>query len=62
MYGLGHFFHIKEGVTQVDLLAVISYGIVILPLICELCSAHPHATQLWYEGDDGDRVNLWHSR
>ena len=28
---------------------MIAYGIGILPLICELRTAHPHATQPWYE-------------
>ena len=49
--GSGHFFHSKEGATQGYPLAMISYGIGILPLICELCTAHPHVKQPWYVDD-----------
>ena len=38
--GSGHFLYIKEGVTQGDPLAIIAYGIGVLPLIRELWNAH----------------------
>ena len=44
----GHFSHSKEGVTQGDPLAMIAYGIGVLPLIRELQNAHPWFTQTWY--------------
>ena len=52
-YGSGHFLHSKEGVTQGDPLAMIEYGIGILPLIRELQNAHPRVTQSWYDDDAG---------
>ena len=45
--------HIKEGMTQGDPLAMITYGIGLLPLIRELRGAHPRVTQLWYADDAG---------
>ena len=42
------FLHSKEGVTQGGTLAMILYGIGILPLISELCAWHPQVTQPWY--------------
>ena len=39
--GSGHFLHSKEGVTQGDPLAMIAYGIGVLPLIRELRNAQP---------------------
>ena len=51
--GSGHFFHSKEGVTQGDPLAMIAYGIGVLPLIQELREAHPRVTQPWYADDAG---------
>ena len=44
----GHVLHNKEGVTQGDPLAMIAYGIGVLPLIRELRSDHPRFTQPWY--------------
>ena len=51
--GAGHFFHRKEGVTQGDPLAMIVYGIGVLPLIRDLRRDHPHVTQPWYVDDAG---------
>ena len=51
--GSGHFLHSKEGVTQGDPLAMIAYGIGVLPLIRELRNAHPRVTQPWYADDAG---------
>ena len=45
--GTGHLLHRKEGVTQGDPLAMIIYGLGILPLICDLPSAHHRVTQPW---------------
>ena len=45
--GSGHFLYSKEGVTQEDPLAMIAYGIGVLPLIRELWSAHPRVIQPW---------------
>ena len=53
--GSGHFLHIKEGVTQGDPLAMIAYGIGVLPLIRDLRRDHPHVTQPWYTDDGGGR-------
>ena len=44
----GNFLDSKEGMTQGDPLAMITYGIGVLPLIRELRGAHPHVTQPWY--------------
>ena len=51
--GSGQFFHSKEGVTQGDPLAMITYGIGVLPLIRELREAHPRVTKPWYADDAG---------
>ena len=53
-YRSGHFLHSKEGVTQGDPLAMIAYGIGVLPLIRELRGAYPRITQPWYANDAGD--------
>ena len=47
------FLHIKEGVTQGDPLAMIAYGIWVLPLIRVLRSDHPQVYQPWYADDAG---------
>ena len=52
-HGSSHFLHSKEGVTQGDPLAMIAYGIGVLPLIRELQGAHPRVTQPWYADDAG---------
>ena len=51
--GSGHFLHRKEGVTQGESLAIIKYGIGILPLICELQDAHTQVPQTWYKNYAG---------
>ena len=51
--GSGHFLSSKEGVTQGDALAMITYGIGVLPLIWELRDPHPRVTQPWYADDAG---------
>ena len=51
--GSGHFLHIKESVTQGDPLAMITYGIGVLPLIRKLWEAHTRVTQPWYADDTG---------
>ena len=48
-----HFMHSKKGVTQGDPLAMIAYGIGVLPLIRELQNIHPRFTQPWYSDDAG---------
>ena len=51
--GSGHFLHSKEGVTQGDPLAMIAYGIGVLPLIRVLQVDHPQVYQPWYADDAG---------
>ena len=46
--------HRREGVTQGDPLAMIAYGIGILPLTKNLKRAIPDITQPWYADDAGD--------
>ena len=58
--GSGHFLHSKEGATQGDPLAIITYGIGVLPLIRELQGAHPCITQPWYADDTGARGKFEH--
>ena len=48
-----HFLYKKQCVTQGGTLAMISYGIGILPLIFEICAVYPHITQLWYADYSG---------
>ena len=43
--GSDYFLHNKDGVTQRDPLAMIAYGVGVLPLIRELREAHPRVTQ-----------------
>ena len=45
--GSGHLLHSKEGVTQGGSLAMITYGIGVLPLIRELRDTHTRVTQTW---------------
>ena len=51
--GNGHFLHSKEGVTQGDPLAMVTYGLGILPLIRNLWTAHPSVTHPWYADEYG---------
>ena len=51
--GSGHFLHSKEGLTQGDPVAMITYGIGVLPLIFDLKRDHPRVTQPWYADDAG---------
>ena len=51
--GSGHFLNIKEGVTQGDPLAMISYSIGVLPLIRDLWDTQLCVTQPWYADDVG---------
>ena len=51
--GSGHFLHSKEGVTHGYPLAMIAYGIRVLPLIRVLRSDHPQVYQPWYADDAG---------
>ena len=43
----------QEGVPQGDPLAMIAYGIGVLPLIREIRGAHTRVTQPWYSDDAG---------
>ena len=55
MGGSDEFFHIKEGMNQGDLPAMIEYNIGILLIIRKLHDAHPQVTQNWYADDAGSR-------
>ena len=50
---MGHFLFSKEVVNQGDPLAIVLYGLGILPLIRELRKAQPGVTQPWYADDTG---------
>ena len=50
---MGHLLYSKEGVTQGDPLAMVTYGLGILPLIQELWKSHPSVTHPWYTSDAG---------
>ena len=51
--GMVHFLHRKKGATQGDRLAMITYGLGILPLIRDLRTVHPAVTKSWYDDDTG---------
>ena len=51
--GTGHLIFSKEGATQGDPLAMVTYGLKIPPLICELRQAHPGVIHPWYADDAG---------
>ena len=46
--------HSREGVTQGGPVAMIAYGIRILPIINNLKQEIPDATQPWYTDNPGD--------
>jgi hypothetical protein len=50
--------HLKEGVTQGDPLAMFTYGIGVLPLICLLKRNHLGLFQSWYADDAGAGASL----
>ena len=52
--GSVQFLQIKEVVAQWDPLAMISYGIGVLPLIRKLRGSHTRVTQSWYADDAGE--------
>ena len=56
--GSGHFLYRNYGVTQGDLLAMITYVIGVIPLIRELRDSPPRVTQAWYADDTGARGGL----
>eukprot|EP00978_Attheya_sp_CCMP212_P041254 scaffold234298_cov35-Attheya_sp.AAC.1 len=43
----------QEGVTQGDPMAMVAYGLMLLPLIKLLKKEHPYASQPWYADDTG---------
>ncbi len=51
--GTGVYLHSQEGVTQGDPLAMVAYGLGILPLIRYLKQKFPTVEQLWYADDAG---------
>ena len=51
--GSGHLLHSKKGVTLGYLLAMIAYGIGVLPLIRDLRRAAPCVNQPWYADNTG---------
>ena len=57
-YGMGHFLHSKEGVTQEFPLDMIAYSLGILLLIRNLRACHPIITQNWHADDSGAGGNF----
>ncbi len=45
--------HSKEGITQVDCLAMNLYGVVLLPLAERMWTDIPSSLQPWYAGNTG---------
>ena len=43
----------REGVTQGDPMAMVAYGLMLLPLIIQLKKEHPDVDQPWYADDAG---------
>ena len=56
--GPGHFLNSKEGLTQGDPLAMITYVIGVLRLIRELWDTHPCITHPWYSDEAGEGVTF----
>ena len=56
--GVGHLLYSKEGVTQEYPLAMITYGLGILPIIQDLRSTHSRVAQPWYNDDAGAGGNF----
>ena len=52
-HGSGILIYSKEGAMQGCPLAMVGYGIMMLPLICKLKTAYPDVEQLWYADDAG---------
>ena len=55
MANMGHFIHCKDGVAQGEPMALIAYGLGILPLIRGIQADHPLITQPWYADYAGSR-------
>ena len=51
-YGTGNFLFSKKVVTHGDPVAMVAYGLGILPLIRELRNSCPGITQPWYADED----------
>ena len=58
MNGTASFLHSREGVTEGDPLAMIAYGIVILPLIKYIKREIPDVKHPWYADDAGALVTF----
>ena len=58
--GTDNILHSKEYVAQGDPMAMVAYGIVILPLIKHLKSTYPDVTQPWYGDSSGSRGTFDH--
>ena len=56
--GTGQLIFSTEGVTQGYPMAMVAYGMRILPLIRELRESHPGINQPWYVDDAGEGVNI----
>ena len=53
MDGSNHFLNSREDVNLADRLAMIAYGIVILPIIHDICTEHTNVIQPWYADNTG---------
>ena len=51
--GAAVFLHSREGMTQGDPLAMVAYGIGVLPPIKKMRVAYPDVTHPWYADDAG---------
>ena len=50
---MDNILHSRDYMMQGDLLAIVAYGIEILPLIKDLKSMYPDVTQPWYAENHG---------